>query len=213
MKMKVAVLFGLGLLLGGAAFAQAQGEYPRIEVPVDYSYIWFNPAHGSLLNSHSLNGGGGGFVYNPWPYFGFKADLQGYGSMSATLTIPSSPTVPGGAFARTNGNLFTYTFGPVIKVRTPRFQPFGEALFGGAHTNIYSTLFHSAGIIGVAPSTNAFAMVIGGGLDIKLSRMIQFRPFEADYLLTRFGGNQTFIRGGPFNQNSFRYAGGVNFTF
>jgi len=209
MKMKATVLFGLGLLLGGAAFAQ---EYPRIEVPADYSYVWFNPAHG-ILRSHSLNGGGGGFVYNFTQYLGIKADLQGYGSMSTQLFVPSSPLLPSGGFIRANGNLFTYTFGPVVKIRTPRLQPFGEALFGGAHDNIYPSLYHAGGFIGAAPSSNAFAMVIGGGLDIKLSNRVSFRPVEVDYLLTRFGGNSVLFPGGPFNQNSFRYAGGVDFTF
>jgi hypothetical protein len=210
MKMKVTVLFGLGLLLGGAAFAQ---DYPRIEVPVDYSYVRWNPAHGDVLNSHSLNGGGGQFVYNPWPYFGFKADLQGYASTTSQVNIPSgSPFFPSGGVVRANGNLFTYTFGPVVKLRTPRVQPFGEALFGGAHSNVYGRIFHEEGLTGVAPSGNAFAMLIGGGLDIKLTRTISFRPVEVNYLLTRFG-NFTFLANGPFNQNSFRYQAGMNFTF
>jgi hypothetical protein len=52
-------------------------------------------------------------------------------------------------------------------------------------------------------------MLMGGGLDIRLSRHVAFRPVEADYYLTRLpdlltGGNST-------NRNNFRYAAGVNF--
>jgi Outer membrane protein beta-barrel domain len=209
MKMKVTVLFGLGLLLGGAAFAQ---DYPRIEVPVDYSYLRWNPAHGDVINSHSLNGGGGGFVYNFTSYLGVKADLQGYGSTTNSVVVPSGPLLPSGGIIRASGNLFTYTFGPVVKVRTPRVQPYGQALFGGAHSNVYANIFHDEGLTSRAPSGNAFAMVIGGGVDIKLSRTISFRPAEVDYVLTRFG-NEPFLPNGPFNQNSFRYLAGVNFTF
>jgi hypothetical protein len=36
-------------------------------------------------------------------------------------------------------------------------------------------------------SSTAFAMAIGGGLDLKLTRSLAFRLLQADYLLTRFG--------------------------
>lgn len=214
MKIKAIVLSGIGLLLAGTAVAQ---DYPRLEVPVDYSYLRWNPAHGNVLNSRSLNGGGGGFVYNFTSYLGIRADLQGYGSTTNTFTIPAvnplGSTPPPTTLVKTSGNLFTYTFGPVIKIRTPRVQPFFEALFGGAHSNVYANLFHAEGQLGAAPSGNAFVMVIGGGLDIKLSHMISFRPAEVNYLLTRFGNQSVVLPNGPFNQNSFRYAAGLDFTF
>jgi len=51
-------------------------------------------------------------------------------------------------------------------------------------------------------------MEIGGGLDIPLSRIIQIRPVELDYQLTRFGF-QNFSA----NQNNFKYFAGINLTF
>ena len=58
------------------------------------------------------------------------------------------------------------------------------------------------------PIGDAFAMAMGGGIDIPINKSFQFRPVEIDYLMTRFT-NQ-------FNnssQNNFRYSAGVNFTF
>jgi hypothetical protein len=53
-------------------------------------------------------------------------------------------------------------------------------------------------------------MAVGGGLDIKVSRVIALRPVEVDYLLTRFGNP---ITQNNANQNSFRYSGGIVFQF
>jgi hypothetical protein len=51
-------------------------------------------------------------------------------------------------------------------------------------------------------------MLAGGGLDIKLSKHISFRPVEADYFLTRF---TTLVIQNDTNRNHFRYSAGVNF--
>jgi hypothetical protein len=47
----------------------------------------------------------------------------------------------------------------------------------------------------------------GLGLDIPVTRNIQLRPVEVDYLFARFGVN------GSGNQNYFKYVAGLNFTF
>ena len=49
----------------------------------------------------------------------------------------------------------------------------------------------------------------GGGVDIKLSKHMAFRPIEFDYYLTRFSNPEL----GNNNQNNWRYSGGVNFLF
>jgi len=89
----------------------------------------------------SLNGGGGTLVFNVNKYLGLKADLQGYGSTTSHFVITPRPVFPAGAVANVQGNLFTYLFGPQIKVRTPKVQPFFHLLFGGAHSNVYANAF------------------------------------------------------------------------
>ena len=61
-----------------------------------------------------------------------------------------------------------------------------------------------------SPSNNAFDFLIGGGLDVPVTKFISVRPAEIDYVLTRFGNNFT---GGNNNQSNFRNQGGVVFTF
>src|SRR5205085_2221087 len=120
------------LLLGLAAFAQ---EFPRGEVGVTYSYVRYSPS-AQYTKGHSLNGAGGSIGYNFNEYLGVKMDLQGFGSNTTSFTIPPSPNFPFGGNGRVQANLFTYLFGPQIKFRTPKFQPYGHLLFGGAHSNV-----------------------------------------------------------------------------
>jgi hypothetical protein len=112
--------------------------------------------------------------------------------------------------------LFTYLFGPQLKVRAHHFQPYAHLLFGGAHSNVYGNAYqticqHIAGgcTISKSPAADAFAMDFGGGIDIPVAKHFTIRPAEFDYLLTRFTNPFT----GTNNQNNFRYSAGVVFSF
>jgi opacity protein-like surface antigen len=199
------------VLLTVSAWSQ---EAPAGEVGFDYSYMRFAP-NGAFTNGHSLNGGGGSMVYNLNRVLGIKADFQGYGSNTSTFVIAPGPNFPTGGAANVQGNLFTYLFGPQIKLHSPRVQPFVHLLFGGAHSNVYGNAFKNIcqPVIGAcafskAPSNNAFAMAFGGGIDFAIGKSVSIRPVEIDYLFTDFT-NQ-------FNnahENNFRYSGGINFNF
>lgn len=212
MRITNVIVFGALLLIGFAAWAQ---EYPKVEVGANYSYLRFAPS-GPYTKGHSLNGGGGSLVYNFNEYLGIKMDLQGFTSSVTGFNIPSNPTFPLGAVGNVQGNMFTYLFGPQIKVRAHNFQPFGHLLFGGAHTNVYGNAFRQLCInpgdcptITKAPTAEAFALEFGGGVDIPINNIVSIRPAEIDYLMTRFSNAFT----GTSNQNNFRYSGGVVFTF
>jgi len=75
---------------------------------------------------------------------------------------------------RTDSSDYTFTAGPVLTARLPVVQPFVHALFGGARI--------SAG----GASDTAFAMFLGGGLDIGFRKGIAFRLIQADWLMTKF---------------------------
>jgi hypothetical protein len=53
-------------------------------------------------------------------------------------------------------------------------------------------------------------MSAGGGLDIKMSRVVSFRPIGVDYFLTRL---QNLRSANDNNQHDIRYTAGLNFTF
>jgi hypothetical protein len=196
--------------------AAAQEPVPKVEVSVDYSYFRFNPSLSQLRN-RSYNGGGGSFNFNLTKHFGIKAEFMGYGSTSWTTTfanpiVTPSGTIPAGTF-QSQGNMFTYLFGPTYTIRTSRVNYFGEILFGGSNTNGYANLIKSidagGGTISASGAQHPFTMAIGGGLDIKINNSIAFRPVEIDYALTRYSNPLTSVN----NQNHFRYLAGLVFRF
>jgi hypothetical protein len=212
MKTKAVVVLAMVLLTGVGAFAQ-----DKFEVYGEYSYLRFNPTTFGL-NSRSFNGGGGGATWYFAKILGVKADFMGYGSTSFTKTFSSSVTLPNGGVIpagsyTSQGNMFTYLFGPVVRIPIPKVTPFGEILFGGSNTNGYVNLVNSidaaGGTISRSPTQHPFTMAIGGGLDISVSTHVSLRPGEIDYVLSRYSNPLTSTN----NQNNFRYCGGVVFKF
>jgi opacity protein-like surface antigen len=197
--MRNAVLLGAVLLFAMPAFAQ--DDQGKMEISGNYSYIRFNPQNNNItgLSAFSLNGGGGAFTLFLTSLVGIKAEFEGYGSTTRTLTNG----------AHVSANLFTYNVGPEIKLRSGKFQPFGEVMFGGAHSNANANTCNEVACVH-SPSNNAFDFIIGGGLDIKVTDSIAIRPGQFDYILTRFGNAFT---GGNNNQSNFRFQAGVVFSF
>ncbi len=202
--MKKAALLCIAFLLGVTAWAQ---DVPTVEIPIGFSFINVHP-NLAPITSFNVFGGGGQVDFNFGNYFGIKADLMGYTQGSGLRNDLERHGFVGSA----NGNLFTYMFGPQIKKHTGVFQPFGEALFGAAHTNAYATILTEEGrILNGSGDNNGFAMAFGGGLDIKVARHVALRPVEVDYLYTRFTANH--VANYTANQNNFRYVGGFDFMF
>lgn len=212
MKITSTILFAIFLLFGLRATAQ-----DRFEVYGEYSYLRFNPTVFGL-NSRSFNGGGGGATLYFLHIFGIKADFMGYGSTSFTKTFSSPVILPGGGLIpagsyTSQGNMFTYLFGPVLRIPIPKVTPFGEVLFGGSNTNGYvnltNAIISAGGTISKTPTQHPFTMAVGGGLDISLTKHLAIRPGEIDYVLSRYSNPLTSTN----NQNNFRYCGGVVFKF
>ncbi len=211
MQVRSVLICGVILLLGMTAWAQ---EFPRVELGGDYSFARFSP-NAAYTQGHSLNGGGGSVTVNINEYLGLQADLQGYQATTNGFTIPAGLSFPGGASGNASGDLFTYMFGPQIKIRAHRLNPFVHVLFGAAHSNVYANAFKQIcqPIVGgctfrTSPAEDAFAMAFGGGIDIPIGHVVSFRPAEIDYLLTRF--TNQFANS---NQNNFRYSAGLVFSF
>jgi outer membrane immunogenic protein len=93
-----------------------------------------------------------------------------------------------------------------LRLRVPthtRFQPFAQALFGGVHG--FNSYFPVP--VGKIPTSydTSYAMAVGGGLDVAVSRHIWIRALKADYnysALRNLQGN---------NQNQLRIGAGILF--
>src|SRR5664279_4671682 len=145
---KSLVLIAVALMCSMAAFAQ---DVPKFEVPIGFSFVNVHPGI-TQVTSFNVFGGGGGFVYNVTPWIGIKADFEGYTQGSG---LKNQLTTLGYA-GQVNGNVFTYMFGPQIKKHSGKLQPFGEALFGAAHSNLYGQIYTAqTGLISASSNNNA----------------------------------------------------------
>jgi len=214
MRFRNTIMFAAVLLSSTVAFAQEETQ--RVELFGEYSYLRFNPTL-PHLNNRSFNGGGGGATFNINHYLGIKAELMGYGSTSFTTTVDApiatpKGTIPAGTF-NSQGNMFTYLFGPVVKVPLSRITPFGELLFGGSNSNGYANLSKAiiagGGTISATGTQHPFTMAFGGGLDVHINHNFSIRPIELDWVLTRYTNPLTNTN----NQNSFRYTAGFVYRF
>lgn len=206
MIMRKTLLVGLVLLVSGkTALGQHLGE-----LTANYSYMHYVPVDN--LPTANLNGGGGSAVLYFAGFFGLKAEVEGYASQNINFNFPpGSIRCPSGCTGTAQANLFTGNFGPQIKIRIKRVQPFFEGLVGGAHTNFYQNVHKNcSGCTFGSPGDWALDVVLGGGVDIKVTSHLAIRPIEADYFLTRFINNLTT---GNNNQNNFRYQAGLVFEF
>jgi hypothetical protein len=208
MKKLIAVIAALPLfaLVAGAT------DSPTAEAFVGYNFVRFNPNSG-YIPSFNANGGGGQFVYNLNKWIGgvfdmgavTKGSLNGFNVDSTVINFVAGPR-------------FTY-------FNHSRFQPFAQVLFGGAYSTASAQITPVGGIIlppgivvppnvpisaRINASNTGFAMLAGGGLDIKINKHMAFRPIGADYYLTRL---PSLLTGNTSNRNNFRYSAGVNFLF
>jgi hypothetical protein len=184
----------------------AQTSYPKFEIPVDFSFINVHPDL-PVITSFNVFGGGVGGVYNFASFVGIKADFQFYTQGTGVRKTLEHNGFPAGQLS---ANLSTYMFGPQIKKHSGKLHPFGEALFGTAHSNEFAQILEDEGVTNKSSSDSAFAMEFGGGLDYAIIPYVELRPVEVDYLMTRFGVNGTSYNG---SQNNFKYSAGINFQF
>jgi hypothetical protein len=177
------VLLGLTFLTS-TLFAQEQTS--KGEVFGGYQYS--NLSDGIATKRLSSNGWSAGVAYYFSRWMGVKADFGG-----AYATDNTSSSQP---FSVRN---YTYTFGPVVSAgRDKRFTPFGEALFGRYHESL----------AGYPNSNSAFAMLAGGGVDVKIARQFSVRAVQVDWLYTRPPSAAVFLKA-----NSVRIGAGIVFRF
>ena len=181
---KFACLLGWGmvLLLGRTAAAQ---DTPKMDASLGYSYLRTAPdtSGAPIVNLH---GGSASLAYNLTNSFGIVGDFGGY----HVETVEGKPA---------DFTVITYLFGPRYTYRRSesKVAPYGQILFGGAH-------------IGIPGGTdNAFAMSVGGGIDVISNAHVGIRLVQIEYLLSRFR------EGTPKHvvQHNLRVTTGVLFRF
>lgn len=167
---RIALCLATLAFLSGVASAQ---ETPKVEVFGGYAY---QRTDFSVAGANS-NGFDASVTANLNRWVGIVADFQ-YVTGSGKSSFFSLNF-------KEDSDQFMYTFGPKVTFRNKtRVTPFAHALFGAAHREGNTTF----GTTRFSFSDNAFAMALGGGVDVKLYRNLAWRVAQVDYRLTRFGG-------------------------
>ncbi len=211
---KMFALMGLFGVCGGMAFAQ---DHPTLETFLGYTYMRANSA--TNVPAFSANGGSAQVVYDFNKWFGAVMDIGAThnGNISGH---------------HLDGTFVNYLWGPRLSVRFHRITPYFNILFGGMRASesievpvisppTPTNPIYLPGVTDPVPpnspvslravhSQTAFAMTVGGGLDIRMSKHLSFRPIGLDYMLTRLQNIQDLE---DRNQHNLRYTAGFNFTF
>lgn len=188
--------------------ALAQSETPKAEIFAGFSFMRLDDEGASALLPTDVSlkrwypGWNAELQINANRWFGIVADFSGHygtplsGTGVAGLDIPSV-------------HFYNFLFGPVVTYRGERFQPFVHALFGVNRASVSDSVFTPGG-----GSDSAFAIALGGGLDVKLSRHVAFRLIQMDLLRTNH--DPCGFLGGPGcgfddHQNNLRFSTGLVF--
>jgi len=192
------LILSVVLLLAGAVQAQSASD-PKGEVFFGYSLLRTNQGNalddaGVPNDVGSLNLNGFNFQLgldvghtNTTNFIGIVGDIGGYFGTQRKLT-PDNPQ---------DLKIYTFTIGPQFTNRSHSvLQPFVRALFGAS----YIDGNYGGGI----SDDTGFAMILGGGLDIKVHPSVAIRLPQLDYIGMRH--NSVSI-------HNFRFATGLTVLF
>jgi opacity protein-like surface antigen len=192
------MLMIVAVTLLAAIPAEAQSEYPAVEIFGGYSYlsadtsgdededieILRNPLGN---NSTDFHGAGFSIAANFSRWFGIVADFS---YNRSHVESPPPPAIPGVDFVLFDFDYrtFFFMFGPRFYARSDRVTAFGHALIGGVRIKV------EGGFAGFANprqsrSQTDFAMGFGGGVDVNLTNSIGARLFQLDYIPVRSSGD------------------------
>lgn len=204
------------LLVAFAAMAVAAQDHRKFEVFGGYAYANYDNVLDSIDNgidsNISLRGFNASATYNFHKYVGVKFDY----SLTANRREFNDPTLDLEVKYKNN----QFLGGIQIKDNrddASRFKPFVHVLAGLANQkfNAKGTVISSpptVTLLDAHPSTNNFAMVFGGGLDIKVHKNVDLRVVQFDYNPVFFGDQRI----GTYDlqsktQNNIRMSFGVVF--
>ncbi len=193
-----------GIVFLMTLFAGAQ-DVPQVEVFGGYSLFHFDDKgleaplqalNPNLTVNRNLHGWNGAVQFNVNKWIGIVGDVSGhYGN------VIESPV------GSISGNIYNFLFGPQINARGEKATGFVHVLLGGNRSKINA--IPAIGLPDV--SDTAFAMAIGGGVDLNVTKRVAVRLGQFDYIYT----THTFSQYGLdlAHQNNFRFSTGIVFNF
>jgi opacity protein-like surface antigen len=190
-----------------APLAFAQDDFQRGEFGVMYSNnrVDTDGAFSPDPNETGREGFNGVNIdagYNFTRYVGAKADFS-YHRKSQDF----APLVGGGERLRLDAKLTQFMGGIKIQdnAMETKVRPFAQALFGLGHIAVDAS-GNTTGLPNdlLSDSETGFAAAIGGGLDIRIHKNVDFRAIKVEYNPVRIDGE---------TGNNIRLGIGLNFRF
>lgn len=137
---------------------------------------------------------------------GWTTSLTGFVHRSVGISAQFTGNYGTAALSNSGVHRYSYQFGPAYVVRWQHTSIFADALFGGVTQN------------SSADQTLSYTRLlwsVGGGLDLKTSSRISFRPVQLDYERQSVPvvdtGGPTPIA--PIGVNGLRYSAGIVIRF
>jgi outer membrane immunogenic protein len=189
---KLTRIFVYTLLSSLSLAVLAQKPKNTIDVTVVFTELHANAPVGGC-GCFWMGGGTADLAIPIWR--NFSAVMEANGQTTGNATIPGF-----------NVGLSLMNGLGGVRMRVPThtlFQPYGQALFGGVHG--FDSYFPAP--VGKQPTSydTSFAMAIGGGVDLAISKHIWIRAVQADYHYSELRNLQ------GDRQNQFRIGAGVLF--
>lgn len=147
-----------------------------------------------------MNGWKFAATYNLNHYLGITADLSG--QYNADFLGSNRFFAPAKPF---DTHIHNFLFGPTVTYRNhTRIIPFAHFLVGDSHGTIFDNN-------GFGATSDGFAVAVGGGADLQLTRSLLLRLGQLDYVHTNlnFNNNAFGMSGLPTSQNNFSYSAGI----
>ena len=204
------LLLLLAVLVSAPAALAQSSDYSRYEFYGGYAYQRANNNASSIDRNgtatiggtkvvlgnrdQAYNGFTGEFNQNPWRHVGLVTSITGLYDRT-----PYTNTLNGHQFSA-KVQRYDLLFGPRYNFRLGRFNPFVEGMAGFEHMRVT----FSENISNAAKADTAFAMALGGGVDVHLSDHFDIRAIQADYVPTFFNGT---------HQNNYRVGAGIKVKF
>jgi hypothetical protein len=176
--MRKALIFLALLILPVSALAQ---QTPKVEVFGGYSNLAPNVDASNLNSNFYLNGFNVSVTENLNSWFGGVLDFSShYGTEAGSKTNTQSIMY---------GPVFAYRKHPII---VPFFHGMVGAVRGGPE------------YLDISKPEFRIGLIAGGGVDLKVSRRVSLRLFQADYLMSRFSSAR---------QDNIRLSAGIVLRF
>ena len=204
-------LFGIIALMFLAGPASAQNaspdEFPKIEIFAGYSGLGETQkpiSYNGIIVPQGYAAEAGvetSLIWNFNRHLGLKADFSAHfndETRPGNVIVCNPACTTATQTFQFRSRVYNFLAGPEVKARNhTRFTPFAYALGGLGHTHVrFDTPGPTFNLL-LRKSTNDFAMALGGGLDLRITRRTSIRAsmdYNPIFIGDSSGGTRNLIR-------------------